>query len=56
MSVDKSLKSKATMRRQRNVLTRGERVIELKEQNRWKEGRSVFGLPKVRVARGRKHG
>jgi hypothetical protein len=31
------------------VLSRGERIIKLKEQERWEEGRSPLGLPKVRV-------
>jgi small basic protein (TIGR04137 family) len=31
------------------VLTRAERIARLKELDRWKEGDSVLGLPKVRV-------
>ena len=33
----------------RNVLTRIERLAKLQEQDRWQEGDSVLGLPKVRV-------
>ena len=49
MSVDKSLRRKNTLARSRNVLTRAERIKVLKDEERWKEGRSPFGLPKVRV-------
>lgn len=47
MSVDKSLKSKDTLQRHRNVLTRAERIDHLKEADRWTDGSSPFGLPKV---------
>lgn len=49
MSIDKSLRRKNTLVRSRNVLTRGERIKVLKDEERWPEGRSPFGLPKVRV-------
>src|SRR5579871_1491076 len=49
MSIDKSLRRKNTLARSRNVLTRGERIKVLQDEERWKEGRSPFGLPKVRV-------
>ncbi len=49
MSIDKSLKRKNQLQRSRNVLTRGERIKVLQSDERWKEGRSPFGLPKVRV-------
>lgn len=49
MTIDKSLKVKLGAIRSRNVLTRGERLAKLKEAERWKEGDSVIGLPKVRV-------
>ncbi len=32
----------------RNVLKRFERIKKLKADERWKEGNSVFGLPKVK--------
>ncbi len=47
MSVDRSLKIKGALKRHRNVLTRAERVEKLKDEERWSEGGSVFGLPKV---------
>ena len=47
MSIDKSLKSQNSLVRHRNVLTRGERLIKLEEDERWEEGDSVMGLAKV---------
>jgi small basic protein (TIGR04137 family) len=47
MSVDRSLKIKGALTRHRNVLSRAERVKQLKEEEKWQEGGSVFGLPKV---------
>jgi small basic protein (TIGR04137 family) len=49
MSIDKSLRRKNSLARARNVLTRGERIKVLQDEERWPEGRSPFGLPKVRV-------
>jgi small basic protein (TIGR04137 family) len=51
MSIDKSLRRKNSLQRARSVLTRGERIKILTETDRWTEGRSPFGLPKVRVAK-----
>ena len=51
MSIDKSLRRKNSLQRARSVLTRGERIKVLTETDRWTEGRSPFGLPKVRVAK-----
>jgi len=47
MSVDRSLKVKDALVRHRNVLTRAERIEVLKEEERWADGQSVLGLPKV---------
>lgn len=47
MSIDRSLKIKGALRRHRNVLTRAERIEQLKDEERWSEGDSVFALPKV---------
>lgn len=47
MSVDRSLKVKDALQRHRNVLTRAERVEVLKDEERWNEGDSLLGLPKV---------
>ena len=49
MSIDKSLRRKNSLQRARNVLTRGERINVLKDEERWQEGRSPYGLPKVKV-------
>ena len=51
MSIDKSLRRKNSLQRARSVLTRAERIKVLKDEERWPEGRSPFGLPKVRVHR-----
>jgi small basic protein (TIGR04137 family) len=37
------------MTRARSVLTRDERIKRLADAERWKEGDSPYGLPKVRV-------
>lgn len=47
MSVDSTLKIKNALSRHRNVLSRAERIEQLKEEERWNEGDSVIGLPKV---------
>ncbi len=47
MSLDRSLKAANALIRHRNVLTRAERLDKLKEEEKWDESRSVFGLPKV---------
>jgi len=49
MSIDKSLRRKNMLARSRNVLNRGERIKVLQDEERWPEGRSPYGLPKVRV-------
>ncbi len=49
MTMDKSLRVRAGMTRARSVLTRDERIKRLKDAERWKEGDTPFGLPKVRV-------
>jgi len=47
MSIDRSLKIKGALRRHRNVLSRAERIEQLKDEDRWSEGDSLLGLPKV---------
>jgi small basic protein (TIGR04137 family) len=48
MSLDKSLKSRGSLERHRNVLSRAERIDRLKEIGRWDEEESkAIGLPKV---------
>ena len=49
MTIDKSLKIQRGLIKNRNVLTRVERIEKLLEADRWKEGDSLYGLPKVRV-------
>ena len=55
MSLHKSLVSSGRLKRQRNVLSRWERIERLREEERWEEGRSVFALPKVKVAHHKRH-
>jgi small basic protein (TIGR04137 family) len=52
MSVDRSLKIKGALSRHRNVLTRAERIERLKEEEKWNEGDSLLGLPKVAHRKG----
>jgi len=47
MSIDRSLKIKGALSRHRNVLTRAERIEQLKDEERWTDGDSVFALPKI---------
>ena len=47
MSIDRSLKVKGALKRHRNVLSRGERIEVLKQEDRWQEENPVTGLPKV---------
>ena len=51
MTIDKSLKIKAGASKSRNVLTRAERLAKLIDEDRWKEGDSAYGIPKVRVVK-----
>ncbi len=47
MSIDKSLKTSGALSKHRNVLTRAERIEKLKDEDRWSEDQSPFGLIKV---------
>lgn len=49
MSIDKSLKRKSGIAQVRSVLTRVERITKMKEEDKWKEGMSPYGIPKTRV-------
>jgi small basic protein (TIGR04137 family) len=49
MTIDKSLRIRAGAIRNRNVLTRAERLAKLQDSERWQEGDPVLGMPKVRV-------
>ena len=51
MTLDKSLRVSTGSIQNRNVLTRAERILKLRDAERWTEGDRVLGLPKVRVAK-----
>lgn len=50
MSIHRSLKVKSSLLRSRNVWTRVERLEALKKNGEWAEGKSVYGLRKVRTS------
>lgn len=56
MTVHRSLALRSAHARSRNVLTRYERLLELRKSQRFDDGGSPFGLPKVRVLRLKKRG
>jgi len=47
MSIDRSLRTKSSLERHRNVLTRAERVAYLQEQEKWRPDQSALRLPKI---------
>ncbi|MCH2581188.1 MAG: small basic protein [Planctomycetes bacterium] len=50
MSIHRSLVSKSGLGRSRNVLTRYERILEMRKLGNWdEEDESPYGLPKVKV-------
>jgi len=49
MTIHKSLRVRTSLTRARNVWKRVERVIKLEEDGKYADGRSVFGLPKVKT-------
>lgn len=51
VSIDKSLKRKSRLARVRSVLSRAERIDQMKANEKWVEGSSPFGIPKTRVIR-----
>ena len=51
MSLDKSLRRKSRLVRARNVYTREERIERLMATERWDDGQSPIGLPKVRIVK-----
>lgn len=51
MSVHPSLSGKSNDKQFRTVLTRLEKLKKLKEEGKWGEGNSAFGLPKVKTVR-----
>jgi small basic protein (TIGR04137 family) len=51
MTIDKSLRVRRGLIKNRSVLSRAERLEKLKADERWQEGDSPLGLPKVRVTK-----
>lgn len=51
MTIDKSLKTRGRLARTRSVLSRDERIKQMKMDDKWTEGQSPFGLPKLRIVR-----
>ncbi|MBL7070509.1 MAG: small basic protein [Candidatus Omnitrophica bacterium] len=51
MSVHPSLKSTDKNKKQRSVLKRTERIKKMIDKDEWKEGDSVFGLPKIKTVK-----
>ena len=49
MTMDKSLRVRRGLVKNKSVLSRPERIARLLQSERWKEGDSPLGLPKVRV-------
>jgi small basic protein (TIGR04137 family) len=49
--IDKSLRRRGRLVRSRNVLTREERIDQMKRAETWIAGRSPLGLPKTRVVK-----
>ena len=55
MSIHRSLVSKSNLGRSRNVLTRYERIIEMRKLGNWDEEEgNPYGLPKVKVLKVKK--
>jgi small basic protein (TIGR04137 family) len=55
LSIHRSLQTRGALTRSRNVLTRYERIVELRKNGKWEEGESTaYGLPKVRVQKVKK--
>lgn len=51
MSIDKSLKRRSRLAKTRSVLTRAERIAQMKANDKWVEGTSPFGIPKTRIVK-----
>ena len=51
MAMHQSLRRKSRLTRQRSVLSRGERIAQMKTDEKWTDTRSPFGLPKTRIAK-----
>lgn len=51
MSIHPSLSSSDKDKKQRSVLKRSERLRMMIEKGSWKEGDSIYGLPKIKTVR-----
>jgi len=51
MSIHPSLSSSDKDKKQRSVLKRTERIRLMLEKGQWKEGDTVYGLPKIKTVR-----
>lgn len=51
MSIHPSLRSAKKDKKQRSVLKRSERLKHMLEKGHWKEGDSVYGLPKIKTVK-----
>lgn len=51
MSIHPSLSISDKDKKQRSVLKRTERLRTMSEKGKWKQGDSVFGLPKIKTIR-----
>ena len=51
MSIHPSLRSSDKNKKQRSVLKRAERLRSMLGKGQWKEGDSVYGLPKIKTIR-----
>lgn len=51
MTIDRSLKVKAGSVKNRNVLTRAERLAQMEAKGDWTEDNTIYGLPKTRVVK-----
>jgi len=51
MSIHPSLNISEKDKKQRSVLKRTERLRNMLEKNKWKEGDSVYGLPKIKAVK-----
>ena len=51
MSIHPSLTISEKDKKARSVLKRAERIRQMQEKGKWKEGDSVYGLPKIKTLR-----
>lgn len=51
MSIHPSLTVSENDKKQRSVLKRSERIKQMAEKGKWKEGDSIYDLPKIKTLR-----